>query len=104
MGRQDRAQQRGNQHRLCITARAEVQPVDEELRSAATPRWRGEAGRTEVWYATLSDPVTRAGLWVHYETVSPTPADGREPYGHGWVSWFPSDGPPRTERFGPEPV
>jgi hypothetical protein len=78
--------------------------VDEELRSAAAPRWRGEAGRIEVWYATLSDPVTRAGLWVHYEAVSPTSATARDPYGHGWVSWFPTDGPPRTERFGPEPV
>jgi hypothetical protein len=39
---------------------------------------------------------------VHYEMVSPTSGD--DPYAHGWVSWFPSDGPPRTERFGPEPV
>jgi hypothetical protein len=78
--------------------------VDEELRSAAAPRWRGEAGRLEVWYATLSDPVTRAGLWLHYETVSPTSTTAQEPYGHGWVSWFPADGPPRTERFGPKPV
>jgi hypothetical protein len=76
--------------------------LDEELRSAAAPRWRGQAGRMEVFYATLSDPVTRAGLWVHYETVAPT---GRQsPYGHGWVTWFPAEGPPRTERFGPEPI
>lgn len=75
--------------------------MDEELRTAAAPRWRGQAGRLEVWYATLSDPVTRAGLWVHYETVAPTSGAA---YGHGWVTWFPADGPPRTERFGPEPV
>jgi len=75
--------------------------VDDETRSAAAPRWRGAPGRLEVWYATLSDPVTRAGLWVHCETVAPT--DG-EPYGHGWVTWFPAQGSPRTERFGPEPV
>jgi hypothetical protein len=75
--------------------------VDEELRWAAAPRWRGEAGRLEVWYATLSDAVTRAGLWVHYETVAPTTGS---PYGHGWVTWFPADGPPLTERFGPKPV
>jgi hypothetical protein len=76
--------------------------VDDELRSAAIPRWRGEAGRLEVWYATLSDPLTRAGLWIHGETVAPT--DGGGAYAHGWVSWFPPDGPPRTERFGPEPA
>lgn len=76
--------------------------MDEVTRSAVSPRWRGKAGRLEVWYATLSDPVTRAGLWIHCETVAPTTGDA--PYAHGWVTWFPSDGPPCTERFGPEPV
>lgn len=75
--------------------------MNEELRTAAAPRWRGQAGRLEVWYATLSDPVTRAGLWVHYETVAPTSGAA---YGHGWVTWFPADGPPHTERFGPVPA
>ncbi|MGH3967296.1 MAG: hypothetical protein ACRDTV_04045 [Mycobacterium sp.] len=75
--------------------------MDDELRSAAVPRWRGAAGRLEVWYATLSDPVTRAGLWVHYEMVAPTSGDS---YRHGWATWFPGDGPPRTERFGPRAV
>lgn len=56
----------------------------------------------EVWYATLSDPATHAGLWVHCETVAPT--DGESPYGHGWVTYFPADGLPCTERFGPAPV
>ncbi|ORV97987.1 hypothetical protein [Mycobacterium kyorinense] len=78
--------------------------MDAELRSAAVPRWRGEPGRLEVWYATLSDPVTRAGLWVHCETVAPTPSVGGPAYGHGWATWFPAEGPPRTERFGPCPV
>ncbi|QUR69559.1 hypothetical protein F6B93_03315 [Mycobacterium spongiae] len=73
------------------------------MRSAAAPRWRGASGRLEVWYATLSDPLTRAGLWVHCETVAPA-ATGVAPYAHGWATWFPSDGPPRTERFGPEPT
>ncbi|MCV7409678.1 hypothetical protein AWC05_24570 [Mycobacterium florentinum] len=76
--------------------------MKEEVRLAAAPRWKGEAGRLEVWYATLSDPVTRAGVWIHGETVAPTQGGG--PYAHGWVSWFPPDGPPRTERFGPEPA
>ncbi|CPR11738.1 hypothetical protein BN971_03026 [Mycobacterium bohemicum DSM 44277] len=75
--------------------------MDEELRSAAVPRWRGTAGRLEVWYATLSDPVTRAGLWIHCETVAPLQG---EPYAHGWATRFAADGPPRTERFGPQPV
>ena len=75
-----------------------------ELHSAAAPRWRGQPGRLEVWYATLSDPATRAALWVHYETVSPTSGSASGPYAHGWASWFPTDGPPHTERFGPEPV
>src|SRR5947209_5389868 len=75
--------------------------MDDELRSAAAPRWHGKAGRLEVWYATLSDPATRAGLWIHCETVAPLRG---APYAHGWATWFPSDGPPRTERFGPEPT
>ena len=85
--------------------------IDRTLRSAGAPRWRGRAGRLEVWYATLSapksstsDPEPRAGLWVHCETVAPTPDRGGAPYAHGWVTWFPSEGPPLTERFGPEPV
>jgi hypothetical protein len=72
-----------------------------EMRSAASPRWHGKAGRLEVWYATLSDPQTRAGLWIHCETVAPTHGPA---YAHGWATWFPADGPPRTERFGPEPT
>lgn len=71
------------------------------MRSAASPRWRGKAGRLEVWYATLSDPRTRAGLWIHCETVSPRTGLA---YVHGWATWFAPDGPPRTERFGPAPA
>ena len=73
--------------------------MDDEVRSAAAPRWRGKRGRLEVWYATLSDPQTRAGLWIHCETVAPITGAA---YAHGWATCFPSDGPPRTERFGPE--
>ncbi|MEE2854326.1 MAG: hypothetical protein VX424_16945 [Actinomycetota bacterium] len=75
--------------------------MDDEQRSAAAPRWRGKPGRLEVWYATLSDPRTRAGLWVHCETVAPQQGAA---YAHGWITWFPPEGPPRTERFGPEPT
>lgn len=76
--------------------------MDDANRSAASPRWQGQAGRLEVWYATLSDPRTGAGLWIHCETVAPT--GDRAPYAHGWATWFPADGSPHTERFGPEPV
>ena len=75
--------------------------MDGEMRSAASPRWRGKAGRLEVWYATLSDPRTRAGLWIHCETVAPLQGAA---YAHGWATWFPPDGSPRTERFGPAPT
>ena len=76
--------------------------VDGELASACSPRWRGQPGRLEVWYATLSDPSTGAGLWVHHEIVAPTTS--QRPYAHGWGTLFPADGSPCTERFGPAPV
>jgi hypothetical protein len=76
--------------------------VDRDLLLAARPRWRGQRGRLEVWYATLTDPDSGTGAWVHAELVVPTdPA--REPYRHGWVALFPADAPPVVERFGPEP-
>ena len=67
-----------------------------------TPVWRGEAGRTEVWYATFTDAATGLGGWVHAETVAPS--EGAAPYGHGWLALFPADAPPVVERFGPGPV
>ncbi|MHC5702989.1 hypothetical protein OTC26_016340 [Streptomyces tirandamycinicus] len=63
------------------------------------PRWQGEPGRTEVWYTTLTDPASGTGLWLHHELVAP--ADGSEPYAHGWAAVFPKDGPMRHARFGP---
>jgi hypothetical protein len=68
---------------------------------AASPRWQGQRGRIEVWYASATDSATGMGLWVHYELVSPTEGD---PYVHGWIAGFPSDLPPGVVRFGPEPV
>ncbi|MEU6420968.1 hypothetical protein [Streptomyces spiralis] len=64
-----------------------------------TPRWRGEPGRTEVWYTTVTDPDTGTGLWLHHELTSP--ADGSPPCAHGWAAVFPKDGPVRHARFGP---
>lgn len=65
------------------------------------PVWKGERGRTEVWYATFTD-TNGDGGWIHVETVAPT--DERAPYGHGWIALFPVEGPARVERFGPGPV
>ncbi|MBS4728627.1 hypothetical protein MSM1_09875 [Mycobacterium sp. SM1] len=81
--------------------------MDHNAEAAAAPRWRGQPGRLEAWYATLSDPLTHAGMWVHYETIAPAASlarAGRTAYAHGWVTWFPVGGPPRTERFGPVPA
>jgi hypothetical protein len=64
-------------------------------------RWRGQRGRLEVWYSTITDPVTGTGLWLHHELVVPT--DEREPYGHGWIAVFRADHAPLLERFGPHP-
>lgn len=68
--------------------------------SLLAPRWRGQPGRLEVWYATFTTD-TGDGLWVHYETVAP---EHGEPYAHGWIAWFPAAGAPAWERFGPDPV
>jgi hypothetical protein len=64
---------------------------------AARPRWRGQHGRLEVWYATLTDSATGSGFWIHGEVVSPT--SGR-PYARGWLATFPADGPPAISHFG----
>ena len=68
--------------------------------SLLAPRWRGQAGRVEVWYATVTTS-TGEGLWVHYETVAP---EHGEPYAHGWIARFPVAGAPTWERFGPDPA
>ncbi|HVV76756.1 MAG TPA: hypothetical protein VHC43_12030 [Mycobacteriales bacterium] len=67
---------------------------------AGAPRWHGQRGRLEVWYATATDHATGTGLWVHHERIAPT--DG-EPYAHGWVALFPPGAPSICERYGPEP-
>lgn len=65
------------------------------------PRWRGQAGRLEVWYSTLTDPVTGTGAWLHHEFVAPS--DGAEPHVHGWLAVFPPGTRPVLARFGPAP-
>jgi hypothetical protein len=61
-------------------------------------RWRGQRGRLEVWYTTLTDPVTGTGLWLHHELVAPS--DGASPYAHGWAALFPKGEAPVLARFG----
>lgn len=78
--------------------------MGEAFELASAPRWRGTAGRVEVWYATLTDPATGSGLWIHHETVAPTADRHAEPHAHGWISVFPADDAPITARFGPHPV
>jgi hypothetical protein len=77
-----------------------VPPADTQ-RELGAPRWNGRAGRLEVWYATLTDPATSTGVWIHHELVATTTGEVRA---HGWVAVFPPGGPPEVERFGPHPV
>ena len=66
-----------------------------------TPRWHGQPGRLEVWYTTITDPVTGAGFWLHTELVAPTTGAA---FVHGWAAAFPTDAAPVWERFGPSPA
>ncbi|MFE7774991.1 hypothetical protein ACFU5O_14015 [Streptomyces sp. NPDC057445] len=74
-------------------------PRRENPGALMAPRWDGEPGRTEVWYTTLTDPASGTGLWIHHELTAP--ADGSEPYAHGWAAVFPRNEPVRHARFGP---
>lgn len=60
-------------------------------------RWRGRPGRLEVWYATLTDPRSGEGFWLHHELVAPR--DGGAPRRQGWAVAFPADGAPHVARF-----
>ena len=67
-----------------------------------SPRWKGQPHRLEVWYATITDGATGAGVWLHHEVVAP--ADGREPHALGWSALVPVDDKPVSARYGPDPV
>ncbi|WP_037615515.1 hypothetical protein [Streptomyces aureus] len=76
-------------------------PRREDPGAHGAPRWNGTPGRTEVWYTTLTDPETGTGVWLHHELTAP--ADGSEPFAHGWAAVFPRAGEVRHARFGPVP-
>jgi hypothetical protein len=63
-------------------------------------KWRGQPGRLEVWYATLTDGATGTGVWLHHELVAPPVGDA---FIHGWTALFPPDGAPTCARYGPDP-
>lgn len=79
-------------------AMAAPEPSAREL---LAPRWRGQPGRLEVWYATFSDTRTGNGLWLHHEVVAPTdgardaPAGASSSHEVAWAASFPVDGEPR---------
>jgi hypothetical protein len=62
-------------------------------------RWRGQPGRLEVWYTTLTDPATGTGVWLHHELVAP--AGGGPAKALGWAAIFPPGETPMLGRFGP---
>jgi hypothetical protein len=64
-------------------------------------RWRGQPGRLEVWYATLTDPRSGWAFWVHHELLAPLQG---EAYLHGWAAAFPPDAAAAYWRFGPDPL
>ncbi|KAB1978966.1 hypothetical protein [Streptomyces triticiradicis] len=76
-------------------------PRREDPARHTAPRWNGAPGRTEVWYTTLTDPASGTGVWLHHELTAP--ADGSEPFAHGWAAVFPREGEVRHARFGPVP-
>ncbi|MEU6285066.1 hypothetical protein [Streptomyces sp. NPDC047028] len=69
-------------------------PRRDEADRHLAPRWDGKPGHIEVWYTTLTDPMTRTGLWLHHEVVAPS--DGSQAYAHGWVALYPQEGPHST--------
>lgn len=78
-----------------------MNPAEREADRLGTPRWRGQRGRIEVWYATATC-AEGTGYWIHHETVSPTGYEG--PYADGWVAVFDPEDPPRLARFERCPV
>ncbi len=71
--------------------------VTTEAEAANGMRWLFQAGHSEVWYATLSDPQTRTGFWIRYTLEAPLPGHGA-PSARLWFARFSADHP--AENFG----
>ncbi len=69
-------------------------------RELMAPRWRGQPGRLEVWYTTITDPRSGTGLWLHHELLAPVGAAPALAY--GWAAVFPPGSEPVFARFGPD--
>lgn len=76
-------------------------PVHPAAAALLQPRWRGRPGRLEVWYATLTDPATRFGVWLHHEVLAPREGPA---YVHGWLALFPAGASPQLHLFAPARV
>ncbi len=73
------------------------------MTDAFRPRWRGQPGRLEVWYASATDRRTGTGLWIHHELVAPSSGSAGRPFGHGWIAVFPPGEAAKVARFDAEP-
>jgi len=71
------------------------------VRDLYAARWRGQPGRLEVWYVTMTDPDSGLGLWIHHELVARTDGSTRL---HGWATAFVPGERPVSGRFGPVDV
>jgi hypothetical protein len=57
------------------------------------PFWRGERGRYEVWFLTMSAPDGRSGYWIRYTVRAPIVGP---PEPRVWFARFDRDDPGRT--------
>src|SRR5579884_321445 len=42
-------------------------------------RWTGKPGHYEVYYLTLTDPLTGVGVWIRYTMLAPLSSTGDRP-------------------------
>ncbi len=48
-------------------------------------RWTGKPGHYEVYYLTVTDPLTGVGLWIRYTMLAPLSTTGEQP---SCALWF----------------
>lgn len=60
-------------------------------------RWHGQAGHYEVYYLTLTEPLTGIGVWIRYTMLAPLPGSAARPACALWlVASDPRGGRPGT--------